>query len=898
MGWLRDLMSSANPPVRSYGVLARQVLAAPDWPDISRPQPRSLAALFSKFDRNQELDWLTERPQVQMVLAEALGRPLAEVASRLEPGSAARAHKARSEAVFRLVDVPYARPIDLTRESPCPGLPVELLRPSLWQRTWWYAPPGAARPLVEAWLEQRGLCHVVRANTLEDAASRLPAQGVSLLFIEHPGAAHVPELSTKLDLCVVAPFLPEQLREPAGSDVSSREVLPWRVIRSPPPETYLEELVHWVFDRLPDDGNLEAVEAIAWLKGAIERPDGPRSLESLLGLCGALDEIDKRELGQASASMEGLSELYFRNRLSQVQATDTTALAWLRREGSNVLIGVAGRLLMDADLDWHVPRSFDDWLKLVPIEYQRGGDLDWMRLALSSSDSPVRPGDIARAAKRIPPGAFRVVRALDQAQLLIKEPDGLLALRPHWFRVALVHRARRALLDASPLEWGEVLLNPREAPNMLGALLARAVDHDFGPMEAALELESEHDPASVAAIEASFATTGLALLSGADAPQDLLENLWNEQLGLTLQLDLGLPSTRLLFPEPDPERAPPRGWFTSHTFHLAALAISEQLPHGAQRRHALLRPWSEQEPPALLKELYDSIWLGICSDHLPPVVRAAALALVDRLRQTIGQLADPPHALEWPGVVLDEIEHEILTFQSVAESSAEPRAVEMLAALAREREVPWPEVGRAIWQAWNQQGRPEHGAALLAPDFEHAALFWSTIPKALLTELLQDPRAAQVPYQHFSLEQWSAFVETAERSVLFVKDVSAFAIMPERVARECLTRVAVSLHRSALTRLWERFSDLLLERLRLSLEQRKLEEAFQLMAPAPATHTAQIAGWLRQHLNLFELGPSLMNTLRSFLAQRSAVREDGWREAYALLCDVEDTVAPVQGAQP
>jgi hypothetical protein len=55
MGWLRDLMTGAKPPVRSYGELARSVLKTRHWPDSPKPQPRSLAALFSKLDRQQEL---------------------------------------------------------------------------------------------------------------------------------------------------------------------------------------------------------------------------------------------------------------------------------------------------------------------------------------------------------------------------------------------------------------------------------------------------------------------------------------------------------------------------------------------------------------------------------------------------------------------------------------------------------------------------------------------------------------------------------------------------------------------------------------------------------------------------------------------------------------------------
>ncbi|HVZ32491.1 MAG TPA: hypothetical protein VG963_08695, partial [Polyangiaceae bacterium] len=77
-------MSSAEPPVTGYGELARRTLQHPDWPEDTRPQPRSLAALFSKLDRNQELEWLAERDAVQRALALTLGCSLDAVRGPLE----------------------------------------------------------------------------------------------------------------------------------------------------------------------------------------------------------------------------------------------------------------------------------------------------------------------------------------------------------------------------------------------------------------------------------------------------------------------------------------------------------------------------------------------------------------------------------------------------------------------------------------------------------------------------------------------------------------------------------------------------------------------------------------------------------------------------------------------
>src|SRR5687767_5473717 len=125
MGWLRDLMQAANPPLRSFGELAREATASTDWPTDIDIRPRSLATLFSKLDRDEQISWLSDRPAVQGVLArlcsttpESLHRVVARAALTPAEGS-----------LVRLNDVPGARPLDLVREPLPPGIPSRLERP-------------------------------------------------------------------------------------------------------------------------------------------------------------------------------------------------------------------------------------------------------------------------------------------------------------------------------------------------------------------------------------------------------------------------------------------------------------------------------------------------------------------------------------------------------------------------------------------------------------------------------------------------------------------------------------------------------------------------------------------------------------------------------------------------
>src|SRR6187402_1652941 len=122
MGWLRDLMQQAPTPVRSLGDLSRAALRSGDWPSDTRMQARSLAALLSKLDRNQELDWLGDRPGAQVALAKALGAPLDDVRAHLQ-----RRQSDSSSQLLRLRALPAARGLALTEEPLFPGIPSEVL---------------------------------------------------------------------------------------------------------------------------------------------------------------------------------------------------------------------------------------------------------------------------------------------------------------------------------------------------------------------------------------------------------------------------------------------------------------------------------------------------------------------------------------------------------------------------------------------------------------------------------------------------------------------------------------------------------------------------------------------------------------------------------------------------
>jgi hypothetical protein len=877
MGWLRDSMRHGQH--RSFGAVARAALAHPGWPADSRPQPRSLAALLSKLDRGIELEWLADRPRVQEILAELLGTPRSRIAESVGAAVAATDEKRRR---VRFEDVPYASPLDLASEALPPGLPDAVLHPATWGSVWWFAPSGSGRSLVGAWLEARALAtHVTARNGSVPALDQPRARP---LFVELHGEVgeRAPVIPSE-GLCVAAPFLPDP-SSAAG----------WKVVESPPPASWMPDLVHWLALRLPRDGHFVPDRALEWLENAasIGHVD---NLGSALGLAGLIDQYGLREIEQRGlAAMAGR---FVQDRLASASAADPGDTRWLAGNGSEVVGRLARRLLTDSAVPWDAPRTLEEWVRLVPPEYQDTVDSEWVRLSLSRAASPPTVKELERALRDLPPGAFRLVRALERAGLLRRTEDGdALVLAPRWLARRAIEEARALLVQGEPSEWGEALLEPRGAAEMMRAIARRAASGDPSLFEEVLDAENPRSPGVVAATEAAFRAAGLALLAGVEIPDDVVLALWDQQIALLVERDDG-PHPRI---DHDARAVAEEPMLGVGIFRLAALAVSEALPAERGRRHPGLRPWVDPGAGDAALPALDAIWQLASGVDLTETTWALdAFSLADRLRaarteaRALRARAAPGgggaleatalHPLEWPGAVLDAIERRTLEWKTVR--AAEPALIAALFALGGLRGLPPEVVSAALWFAWARDPCPIDPASPLSPSSRHAPILFSSIPASVLTVMFArafvDPRA--LPYDLLDEAGFRAIAAANPAALRGVR--AAWRVMPPGVAAEILA--ASPPGPEDLAELWARAPAVVLAAFDAAITARQ-PAAMDLVRGAPGPSVRAVVERLRPGVR----GSSPLATedgrraVRAWLHDKVRSRTEGFRQAFDLLLEM------------
>jgi hypothetical protein len=894
LGWLRELMDVATPPIEGYGELARRALAHPEWPGDTQPRARSLAALFSKLDRRIELEWLNDREGAQRALALVLGCPVETVRRAVAPDVE------DAPGRVRFLDLPYARPFDLREEPLPPGIPELVRNPASWERVWWRAPSGSGRTLTGQWLRARGQARFISARRLEEVLGRLGVSGPLFVELEQ---LDTPELLAQLPergVCVAAPY-------PAPATG-------WRAIESPPLVEVLPALLAWIEARVPSDGAFEAGAAEAWLAAPVSEGTLP-TLGAVLGAAGLLDARGVRE-AQGKTLVE-LAEAFVNERLEGASVKGSAEAQWLRRHGFGALVKLAESALTAGTEPWERPRSVDEWIALVPAEIEKSVDSEWVRWSAARAGGDASLRAVERALRDAPPGAYRLVRALVDAHLLAERGPGRLSVAPEFLKYAALARARDGLVrEASPFAWGEALLRPHAAPSVLEALFARAAADDLGPFEQLAELDVPSHPALVVATEAALVCLGLRVLSGADVPSELLATLLSEQLALVFELPGGLPAPRLL--------AAPAGDVCPLALHgvwlLAVLAASEPLDD-ARLGHPLLCPWRDERPADGLLPVLDAIHAAVARPEVaahPWAVEAFALGgrllesspddeleAHDELEPDVGA---SPHPLARPArlvqaLLAGEVPGEWL--RGFGEHPLELRALQAACAVQR---VSWPRMAHALWKSWQGSGCPGDAHLPFAPAGPYRDQLWPHLPPEVLsaawTRWVEDGTAW--PFECFGSSQWSAFVDLfAERwrrapqspvwrAAFERMDLahSSRAIDAGRLLEPHPDAGAEPLLASAC----RRYPGWLSAKLRDSVSRADASALRLLLAAAPRELTDEIVGVLSEELSRRSTQRAVMDVARAWLHGLLAARRADFRRSYALLSDLEQRLARARRA--
>lgn len=865
MGWLRDLMRSANPPVRSFGELAREALKAPDWPADCEIRERSLATLLSKLDRQEQLQWLADRPSVQRLLSRLLSAPTDALRRPLLAVSPSQAGDTR---LLRLRDLPGARPLDLVREPLLPGLPERVQRPD-GPALWWVAPSGSGRSLCGAWLKARGRAEFASAERWDGTL----ALGDGPLFLEL-GRAGKSEPQPRTGLCVAAPFSPYTRG--------------FEVVRSPPLSETLDLLIDWVAARLPSDTRLAPEPAKKVLQTRLAEGSA-QTLADAIGWLGLMDELGARE---AAKPVDRIARRFVERRVNAQLDPAATHASWLRRSIYPLLMGLLSRSFTDSDLRLSEARSFEDWMALVPPEVERSVDVEWMRLSLSRIESAIRPSDLDRAARQLPPGAFRVITALEDSGLLARTSTEELRLEPAWLVRALGQQAIQGLIGGSPFEWGEALLRRHAAPAVSRAIFERTLAVGGSALEPVLDLDAEDQPAYAAAVDVAFRAAGIGRLLDADIGQEILDGLLSEMDRLVLSRPQGAPVPRIDLDtgtedEESEASAEGRMLLTRGSFFLAALSVTE-VGSKSVVRLGPLNPWRQTSPSPALASAYDEIFRSL---ETAPRWEHATCSLVGRIRRAIGNVSDPevPHPLEQPAQVLDEAELGVLSWSTVRAHGESRPFLPSLLALAAERHVPLATLLPAIWAAWDEAERPEN-AAFLAPSAPEHRQFWAMIPEGLLAKLLVDDRRTHVPYPVFGAEQWRAFSRALVVYPELVRDSGAWEFIPEELAFTLLgSELPWQTAPAALRMLWKRFPERLLAVVRQKLQSAQVSdrEPLGLLLEAIPPDSARVLLESLKSEPVPGIGPYSLDPLRALLHRLVGERAPAWREAYGMLAQLE-----------
>jgi hypothetical protein len=887
MGWLRELMASSGH--RSFGELARQALAHDDWPKDTRAQPRSLEAIFGRLDRKEDLEWLQDRPGVQQVLAEVLECQVAELRTVLAGSVGTQVVLTR----LRLDDLPLARALELQIEALPPTIPDRVTLPATWRKLGWFGSPGCGFSLARHWLQARGLAQTLNVEDIDQLHSLGGPSGLGVpLFLEldlpldERVWSAIPQ-NRPVCLCVKTPGLAER------TGLVERG---FETIDASSPREHLDGIVDWVLARAPNGVQSRRTPLLDWLKKHPERWGLLETLGDVFGWIGAY--IECAEQGVQLKSKRDFLRRWLGLRAAILVRERIRDRAELTKTLPNVLVDLAQSVLLEASGSMLDSRPLEDWLALVPDQHRRGPDLDWLAAQANADPQLVRPRDLERAAKKLPPGAHRIIVGLRELLLLRPTSSNRFALRPHFLNRLLVLLAEEATVSSLPVFWGEALLKPQPRASLMTALTRRIKADPEGVAQELLEIVEADSAPLVGALEASFVVTGLAVLAGVELSEGSSQGLLEEQQALLLDGIEPLPLRRTIPASVECIED------SVGAFYLAAFALSECSRQRRSNLSALFDPWSRTTPPEgwelILDAIADTLQRAVGSK--PPWL-PGALRLLDRLRQNIGsdvnQAVQPPssdeprpteifatestHPVFLPGMLLDAIELSVLGATDFWALLNRRWQLDVFLATLSARDLAWRDVAESIWTALLSAPSHPHFAECLALLPQE---LWQESPPSQLARVMLLPSSEQlgIPWLALPTSAWHAWSQSRAAVPSENEPVAPWRELPlelgETVAR------TVALPRDDIRRvIWQRWPEFGVDHVEKNRTLRPMTaQAWLESAPLHATHILAQAtlrhGWHRAD-------ERVRLPLRRRLHLGIAARAPGWLEAYECLEQIE-----------
>lgn len=865
-------MTLAEPPIGSFGKLAQLALEHPDWPVHSHPKHRSLSTLFSKLDRKKDVDWLRDRIEVQQVLGQLLKRTVTEIRS-----SIGEVQYVADDRFLRLSDIRYARELDLTQEELPPGIPRAAYDPPEWGPTWWFATPGSGRSLVGAWLRCRGLAHSSIIRTREDLA-KLPSRGP--LFLELDSLLKEEDLkftsedlsalrASQRPLCIAASFPPP-------------DSLLITLLESAPPADYLPELVDWVADRLDGTGHFHADRAEQWMRRVALPARAVTNFGDALGLLGMIDEVHPRSL--SAKSLDELGEHFVERRVREANEASNVNPR-LAEDAFPALQECAARVLVNGDNALDAAHPVDEWTSLLSSpQNENVPDPEWFTAALRGAlGTQVSRRDLRRAARKLQPGAFQLVRSLEAAGLLVRsggalsrDEDGALRqLRPRWLVSLLSASAAQEVLRLAPSQWGSVLWVGRDAARICDALHASARLGNFSAPFTLLDDFDAELPESVAALEASVIATGLAALDGYDVPFELVEGLLAHTAENLFVLE-HTPWPRLTC---DQKGA---GFFRTIYWQIALLALSRIAPLPLPQ----LDPLRTASTP--LRAHFEASCEALLAPHsahgpLSAGRAAGVLACLDELIPR--DVADTPATLPRPPPLrlLDNWKEATLP---LFEQALRICAFDYIIHFAISQGQSERQVLAGAWRFLGEVQSPED--YFQSSDLCRKA--WGCIPAAALRRRVD----------HGLVVDWSALLPHQFAEWLASSDSHR---LPPEAAERCPIDAAISCLEERGTNAFAPATlGVLISRaaprfaiyLHQMLAHEREEEVAALFACTPREVSAVLIEKLPDVTRLLRLQSSLLNLTRKFLSQAVRERHPGYGTCYQKLLEIEAGVGPLR----